>query len=90
MGKSGEHLDSKRLGVIWIIYLLLKSLGPTFADVAMLILKVYKTNAKIKNIFCRSASFEINPNFYPISSYDVSILMCPHASICVLKNNQTK
>ena len=62
MGKSGEHLGCKKLGVIWIIYLLLKGLDPTFADVAMLILKVYKTNTKIKNIFCRSASFEINPS----------------------------
>ena len=68
MGKSGKHLGGKRLGVIWIIYLILKSLGPTFADVAMLILKVEKTSAKIKNIFRRSARFEINPiyNVSPI------------------------
>ena len=68
MGKSGKHLDGKKLGVIWIIYLILKGLGPTFADVTMLILKVEKTSAKIKNIFRRSARFEINPiyNVSPI------------------------
>ena len=35
-----------------------------FTDVAVLKLKVHKTNAKIKNTFCKSASIEINPFLY--------------------------
>ena len=57
----GYHLGSKKLRLIWVIYFLLKGLEPTFIDVTVLKLKVYKTNAKIKDIFSISASFEINP-----------------------------
>ena len=51
--------------VIWVIYFFLNGLGPTFIDVTVLKLKVHKTNAKIKDIFFISASFEINPSFSP-------------------------
>ena len=59
--KIGEHLGGKRLGVIGIVYLFQKGLGSTFADMAMLIMKVLKTSAIFEIIFFRSANFEINP-----------------------------
>ena len=50
-GKIREHLGCKRAGVIGIIYLIQKGLAPTFADVAILIIKVLKISVIFKLYF---------------------------------------
>ena len=54
-----------------------------FADVEMLILKVEETNVKIKDIFFRSASIEINPYFYFCFPNYIGYLSMPRREIKV-------